>query len=102
MIVVTGASGNIGSKIVKHLLAQGKQVKAIARHADKLESLREQGALIETGDLHDALFLSQALQGAEAVFFLIPPYLQAANIAKHQDEVGEAQITAIKSSGVKT
>ena len=49
MIVITGASGNIGSKIAQQLLAQGKQEKAIARHADKLESLRQQGAIIETG-----------------------------------------------------
>lgn len=101
MIVITGASGNIGSKIAQQLLAQGKQVKAIARHADKLESLRQQGAIIETGDLHDVEFLTHALQGAESVFFIIPPYLQAPNIAKHQDEVGEAQIKAIQNSGIK-
>ena len=51
--------------------------------------------------MHDAEFLTQALKGAEAVFFIIPPYLQAPNIAKHQDEVGEAQITAIRNSGIK-
>src|SRR4051812_8262805 len=101
MIVITGATGNIGSKTAAKLLAQGKKVKVIARNPEKLEQLKKAGALVEAGDMQDASFLSKAFKGAEAVFLIIPPNLQAADIAKHQDEAGEAQITAIKNSGVK-
>ncbi len=101
MIVVTGATGHIGSKTVAKLLAKGKQVKAIGRNEEKLQDLKKQGAAIENGDLHDAAFLSHAFKGAEAVFLIIPPNLQSDNIGKYQDEVGEAQVTAIKHSGVK-
>jgi uncharacterized protein YbjT (DUF2867 family) len=101
MIVITGATGNIGSKTATTLLAQGKKVKVIARHADKLKELEAKGAIIATGDLHDANFLSTQFKGAEAVFLIIPPNLQAENIAKHQDDVGEAQVLAIQNSGVK-
>ena len=101
MIVVTGATGNIGSKTAANLLAKGKQVKVIGRNDEKLESLRKLGAVIEKGDLHDAVFLGKAFQGAEAVFLIMPTNLQSENISKYQDEVGEAQIAAIKNSGVK-
>ncbi|MDZ4747070.1 MAG: NmrA family NAD(P)-binding protein [Saprospiraceae bacterium] len=101
MIVITGATGNIGSKTVANLLAKGKQVKVIGRNDEKLESLKNLGAIIEKGDLHDAAFLSHAFKGAEAVLLIIPPNLQSDNIGKYQDEVGEAQITAIKDAGVK-
>lgn len=101
MIVVTGATGNIGSKVAAKLLAKGKQVKVIARHEEKLLELKKQGAIVEVGDLHDAKFLSQAFKGAEAVFLLIPSNLQAENIAKFQDTLGEAQIEAVKAAGVK-
>ncbi len=101
MIVLTGATGNIGSKTAANLLAQGKKVKVIARNVEKLEALKKLGAIVEVGDLHDAAFLSNAFKGAEAVFLIIPTNLQAKDIVEYQDEMGEAQITAIKSSGVK-
>lgn len=101
MIVITGATGNIGSKTAAKLLAQGKKVKVIARNSEKLEESKKQGAEVESGDLHDAAFLTKAFTGAEAVFLIVPPNLQAENIAKHQDAVGEAQLEAIKNSGVK-
>lgn len=101
MIVITGATGNIGSKTAANLLAKGKQVKVIGRNDEKLERLKKLGAEIEKGDLHDAAFLSEAFKGAEAVLLLIPSNLHSDNIRKFQDEIGEAQITAIKNSGVK-
>ncbi len=101
MIVITGATGNIGSKTAAKLLAQGKKVKVVARNSEKLEELKKQGAEIESGDMHDAAFLTKAFKGAEAVFLIVPPNLQAENISQHQDAVGEAQIEAIKNTGVK-
>lgn len=101
MIVITGATGNIGSKTAAKLLAQGKQVKVIARNAEKLEALKKQGAIIAVGDMHDAAFLTQQFKGADAVMLLIPPNYQAKDSAAHQQLIGETQIEAIKNSGVK-
>jgi uncharacterized protein YbjT (DUF2867 family) len=101
MIVITGATGNIGSKTVSKLLAGNKEVKVIARNADKLKELGSKGAIVETGDMHDVNFLTQAFTGAEAVLLIIPPDLQAENIAVHQDKIGNVQLEAIKNSGVK-
>ncbi len=101
MIVITGATGNIGSKTAAKLLAKGKKVKVIARNSEKLEDLKKQGAEVDLGDMHDAAFLTKAFKGAEAVFLIVPPNLQAENISKHQDAVGEAQVEAIKNAGVK-
>lgn len=101
MIVITGATGNIGSKTAAKLLAQGKKVKVIARDSEKLDALKKQGAEVEAGDMHDAAFLTKAFIGADAVFLIVPTNLQAENISKHQDAVGEAQVEAIKKSGVK-
>jgi uncharacterized protein YbjT (DUF2867 family) len=101
MIVITGATGNIGSKTAAKLLAQGKKVKVIARDSEKLDALKKQGAEVELGDMHDAAFLTKAFIGADAVFLIVPTNLQAENISKHQDAIGEAQVEAIKKSGVK-
>jgi len=48
-IVVAGATGNLGGRIVKALLGRGASVRALVRHGtarDKLERLQEDGVQI--------------------------------------------------------
>jgi uncharacterized protein YbjT (DUF2867 family) len=101
MIVITGATGHIGSRTVEKLLALGKKVKAIGRNPEKLEALKKAGAVVAAGDMNDASFLTKEFKGAEAIFLIIATNLQTPNAAKYQDAAGEAQIEAIKNSGVK-
>jgi uncharacterized protein YbjT (DUF2867 family) len=101
MIAIVGATGNIGSKTAEILLANGKTVRAIARNADKLENLEAKGAEIAIGDSTDADFLSKAFNGVEAVLLMIPAKMDATDIKQYQDELGIAQVEAIKNSGVK-
>ena len=46
MIVITGASGNVGSKVTEKLITDGKKLRLIARHRDKLEPYEKKGAEI--------------------------------------------------------
>jgi nucleoside-diphosphate-sugar epimerase len=66
-VAVTGATGFIGSMLVKHLLAAGWRVKALVRptSAHKLHELP--GLEPVTGSLQDSDTLSRLLQGAVAV-----------------------------------
>ena len=71
MIVVTGASGNVGRPLVRALTARGEQVRVVARGITLgLEEL--EGVSVVRGDLSDPGSLSSALQGAEALFLLVP------------------------------
>lgn len=101
MIVITGATGNIGSKTAAALLAKGKKVTAITRQPGKLGRLRDQGAIVAGGDMSDADFLTEAFRGAEAVLLMIPPDLKTTDIAKFQQAAGEAQTAAVINAGVK-
>lgn len=65
MIVVTGATGNVGRPLVDALAAVGEQVTAVARNAAELP-VRQHLA-----DLGDPASLKPALDGAEAVFLLL-------------------------------
>ncbi len=100
MIAVMGATGNTGQIISERLLERGSEVRALGRSADRLAGLVANGAEAAVGEATDAGFLTGAFRGADAVYTLIPPNVQAADYSAFQDEVGEAIIGAIRESGV--
>ncbi len=101
MITVMGATGNTGRKIAEGLLASGHQVRALGRSAAKLAGLEALGAEPLVGDTSDAGFLARALDGASAVYTLLPTDRQAADYADRQREEGEANFRAIRETGVR-
>jgi uncharacterized protein YbjT (DUF2867 family) len=69
MIVVTGATGNVGGSLVRALAAPGEKVTAVSRHAPAGEL--PAGARHVVADLADPASLEPALRGAEALFLLV-------------------------------
>lgn len=67
-IAVTGGSGVVGGAVVRMLLAQGREVRALCRSADSASSLETMGALPVRGDLLDADSLHRLVDGCETVF----------------------------------
>ena len=101
MIVITGASGHIGSKIVSSLLLQGQKVRCVARTAEKLEEFAGKGAEVSTISLADTSSLIKAFSGADAVFAMIPPNYKAPDFRAYQNAIGASLAEAIEKSGVK-
>src|SRR4051812_27974560 len=101
LIVVTGATGNIGKKISEILLKNGRKVRVIGRSTEKLRKLVDSGAEAAVGDLADAEFLTKALQGADSIFAMVPPNLTAENFRKYQGTVSDSIVSAIRKSGLK-
>jgi UDP-glucose 4-epimerase len=66
-ILVTGATGKVGSRLAKRLAARGDRVRALVRDRDRAKALL--GAEIELveGDLLDAGSLTAAVTGVDAV-----------------------------------
>jgi uncharacterized protein YbjT (DUF2867 family) len=101
MIAITGASGNIGSKITADLLAKGQEVRCIARTAENLKNLSAKGAEITAISLDDTAALTKAFKGVEAVFAMIPSHYQAPDFIGFQNAIGESIAEAVETSGVK-
>ncbi len=101
MYVIMGATGNIGSRISSELLAQGKKVRCIGRSEEKLKPFVEKGAETAIGDVGDAEFLKKATEGAEALFFMIPPNFQIENLRKYQNMIIDNGINAVKENKIK-
>lgn len=100
MLVITGATGNIGSKITMNLLKQGRKVRVIGRDATRLQPFVDEGAEAAVGDLTDIDFLTEAFKGATAVYAMIPPNMTATNVREYQNKIGECITTAVNRAGV--
>ncbi|MFE5327447.1 NAD(P)H-binding protein [Embleya sp. NPDC056575] len=91
MILVTGATGNVGRHVVAELLAAGAEVRALVRRPETADL--PPGVEVVAGDLADPAGLTAALTGVESVF-LVWPFLTAegapkvlAAVTEHTDRV---------------
>lgn len=101
MFVVMGATGNTGSMVASHLLAEGKKVRGIGRSAERLQQLAQKGGEPFVADVTDSQALTKAFQGAEAVYVMIPPDYSAPDVRAHYQAVAESIAAALERSGVK-
>ncbi len=67
-VLVTGASGFLGSHIVDACLAQGDRVKVLIRKDSDLSYLSTLNVEFVYGDLHDEISLQQAVAGVAVIY----------------------------------
>jgi len=73
-VVVTGASGFIGSAVVRQLMAQGRDVLAVVEPGADLKNLEGLNVERVTADVTDATRMDRACSGAEALYHLAAIY----------------------------
>jgi uncharacterized protein YbjT (DUF2867 family) len=70
IVVISGATGNLGERIVKALLEKGASVYAIVRastNAEKVKKLEELGVKVFRIDMSDSKEIAKACEGASCV-----------------------------------
>ena len=72
MFLVMGITGQVGGATARHLLAQGKKVRALVRDREKAAIWADQGVGLVDGDWNDAAALQRALDGVEGAFLMLP------------------------------
>jgi uncharacterized protein YbjT (DUF2867 family) len=68
--LITGATGDIGSRVVQRLLERGERPRIFVRNAEKARVRYGDRVDIAVGDLADSGSLLAALQGVDALFLL--------------------------------
>jgi uncharacterized protein YbjT (DUF2867 family) len=92
MILVTGATGNVGSEVVKALVTSGEPVRALVRDPgtvtwpDNVEAV--------SGDLNRPNSMTRALTGVRAVF-LLPGYADMPGLLAEVRKAGVARVVLL-------
>jgi uncharacterized protein len=94
-VILYGATGKSGSRILEELLRRGHTVTAVARDMSKLQPT--DGVTVKQDDLSDVGRIAEVIQGADAVVsaYAPPPDNTDALVG-----VTERQIQAVKKAGV--
>jgi nucleoside-diphosphate-sugar epimerase len=71
---VTGATGFIGSRLVRGLVERGDEVTALVRDPGRAEDLKGPGVTLVRGDITDRASLRTPMEGADGVFHLAAWY----------------------------
>jgi uncharacterized protein YbjT (DUF2867 family) len=93
MILITGASGNVGREVLKQIAATGAQVRAAFQSVSKAAAAPS-GVEVVTMDYNQPPTLQAALKGVERVFLVGPP-------APNLPLLERKAVDEIKRSGVR-
>lgn len=97
MILVTGATGQLGSQIVENLLATipSNEIAVLVRDEEKAKPLKEKGVQIRIGDYHQPESLVTALENIDKLVLI--------SSSDFNDRIGQHKnaIDAAKRAGVK-
>jgi uncharacterized protein YbjT (DUF2867 family) len=99
-ILVTGATGNQGGAVARHLLQRGNfTVRAFVRDPNKptAQALKQAGAELVQGDFNDRTSLDRAVQGVYGVFS-IQDFREGAEVEIRQ---GKAIADAAKAADIQ-
>jgi uncharacterized protein YbjT (DUF2867 family) len=103
MIVITTPTGDIGAQVLDRVLDGGAEVRVIARDPSRLPPRVHAHAEVVAGSHGDEDTIAKALEGAESVFWLVPPAgLDHAERAEHYyREFSRAACRVAASRGVR-
>src|SRR4030042_98766 len=100
-ILVTGASGYIGGRLVPRLVAGGHHVTCLVRNSERLKVNFRDQVEIRQGDLLDPTSLHQVMQGIDVAYYLVHSmadgvrgYIERDHLAAHHFS------TAAREAGV--
>ena len=99
-ILVTGATGYIGGRLVPLLLAGGHQVRCFARNSERLIG-RFVGAEITEGDFSDSASLQKACAGIDTAYYLVHGMSDSANFSESDRSAALAFGVAARDAGVQ-
>jgi NAD(P)H dehydrogenase (quinone) len=100
MILITGATGQLGAAVVRQLLARtnASDIAALVRDPDKAAGLKQQGVSVRLGDYGDTGSLARAMEGVDRVLLIASNDFQQ-RMRQHQNVLDAAQAAGVELLG---
>lgn len=97
MLLITGATGGLGTAVIRQLLTRtaGSDIAVLARDPGKAASLEQQGVSVRAGDYGDPGALARAMDGVGRVLLI------AAGVSPQRRQQHQNVIDAAKAAGVE-
>lgn len=101
MILLTGASGYIGGRLLRALHERGDHVRALARRPDELRARVPANVDVVAGDVLDAQSLAAAFAGVDTAYYLIHAMASRRDFQTEEKTGAENFARAAKAAGVR-
>jgi len=98
MIVVTGATGLLGSAVVERLLARqpAEEIGVSVRDPAKAGALGDRGVRVRRGDYDDAASLAHAFEGAEQLLLVSAAATGEPALRQHRTAIDAARAAGVR------
>jgi uncharacterized protein YbjT (DUF2867 family) len=100
MNIIVGATGRVGSALVKELVKREMPVTAVIRDKDKA-GMFDDGVRVRIADVFDTEALIQAFSGGSTVFLITPENMCSEDVAGDAGRIIENYRKAVSLSGIK-
>jgi uncharacterized protein YbjT (DUF2867 family) len=100
-ILLTGATGYVGGRLLKALEERGLSVRCLARRPEFLARRAAQGTEIVQGDVLDLASLVAAMKGVDTAYYLVHSMGDAGDFQKQERLSAENFARAAKEAGVR-
>ena len=101
VVLLTGASGYVGGRLIAHLERKAVALRCLARNPDKLRPLVQPSTQIVRGDVLDAPSLDEALQGVHTAYYLVHLMTKSKDFESEDRQAAKYFAFAARKAGVR-
>lgn len=101
LILLTGATGYVGGRLLDALEADGRRVRCLSRRPASLEAHASAGTELVAGDVLEPATLPPAMEGAHTAYYLIHSMGATGAFAEKDRRAAENFGEAARAAGVK-
>lgn len=101
LILVTGATGYVGGRLLPLLVEDGWRVRCLARQPERLLPRVPAGVEVVPGDVFDAASLALAMQGVAAAYYLVHSMGATGNFEEQDRLAADNFAIAAQAAGVQ-
>ena len=99
-VLVTGASGYIGGRLVEALERRGRRVRCVTRRPELVAGRFGPGTEVVAGDAADAAAMRRALAGVDAAYYLVHALGSRGSFEQEEERTAESFARAARAAGV--